>query len=235
MAAKKIEVGELGLVHLYKRRGAKSMRLSITHTGEIRVSLPYWVPYNAGIEFARTRKDWLIEHRQTPTLLRTGQPIGKAHRLTLQPKNTTRISSRINAQGEVTVYYPEDLSVEDNFVQAAAQRASIKALKLQAETLLPQRLRSLAIAHGYSFSSVTIKRLSSRWGSCSSKHEITLNCFLMQLPWRLIDYVLLHELAHTRIMAHGPAFWAELSAVTPDVKAVRRELRLYQPKLSTLN
>lgn len=235
MAAKKVEIAELGIVHLYKRRGTKSMRLSVTHAGEIRVSIPYWVPYNAGVEFARTRKDWVMEHRQAPMFLRSGQQIGKAHRLVLQPGNNSRIVTRLNAQGEVVVFFPSNLANTDHLVQAAAQRASIRALKLQAETLLPQRLRSLAITHGYSYSSVTIKRLSSRWGSCSSNHEITLNCFLMQLPWHLIDYVLLHELAHTRVMAHGPTFWAEVSSRVANIKTIRKDIKHYQPKLLTSN
>src|SRR5690606_36436720 len=95
-------------------------------------------------------------------------------------------------------------------VQKAAQAAAIRALRKEAETLLPQRLRTLAEQTGFTYNSVAVKQPKSRWGSCSHQKHITLNLFLMQLPWRLIDYVLLHELTHTKVMRHGPPFWAEL-------------------------
>jgi predicted metal-dependent hydrolase len=231
MAVKKIELPELGTIHLYRRRRAKSMRLSVTHAGDIRVSLPYWAPYKLGVEFAQKRKTWLLEHRTLPGLLRSGQTIGKAHRLLLVPNSSTRITTRIASSGEVKVLYPLSISQSDPKVQAAAERASIRALKLQSESLLPQRLRTLAAKYGFNYSSVDIKRLSSRWGSCSSDNQITLNCYLMQLPWHLIDYVLLHELTHTKIMAHGAAFWAELSSTVPDIASTRKEMKQYQPRL----
>lgn len=231
MAVKIIDVPELGTIHLYKRRKSKTMRLSVTHAGDIRVSLPYWVPYRLGIEFAQKRTNWLLEHRASPSVLLSGQQIGKANRLLFVTGMTERLTTRVHSNGDIKVTIPPRLSITDPKVQRAAEQASVRALKLQSERLLPQRLRTLAARYNYSYQSVNIKRLSSRWGSCSSDRHITLNCYLMQLPWHLIDYVLLHELTHTRIMAHGPDFWAELGTSIPDVKAAKKEMRLYQPKL----
>ncbi|MGH7192412.1 MAG: M48 metallopeptidase family protein, partial [Candidatus Saccharimonadales bacterium] len=100
-----------------------------------------------------------------------------------------------------------------------------------AERLLPQRLAAVAEAHGFDYGGVHIKRLKSRWGSCDQDGMIVLNLFLMQLPWEYIDYVLLHELMHTRIMRHGPDFWQAMAELQPDVKALRGRLREYRPAL----
>jgi hypothetical protein len=105
----------------------------------------------------------------------------------------------------------------------------VRALRAQAEASLPGRLGELAGRYGFSFRSVAVKQLTGRWGSCDSKQNIVLNLYLMQLPWELIDYVLLHELTHTRIMKHGPEFWTARSDLLPDAKARRQVMKQYRP------
>ena len=86
-----------------------------------------------------------------------------------------------------------------------------------------------ALQHNLSYKSVKINSSSGRWGSCSARGNINLSYFLVLLPKHLIDYVLLHELAHTREMNHGERFWALLDGMT-DGKAqlLRSELRKYK-------
>lgn len=234
MAVKKVEVSGLGTVHLYKRKGVRSIRLSIGHDGEIRVSLPYWLPYSAASEFARSKRDWILSKQVIAAPLEHGGRIGKAHRLQFVPEpGRTTLATRITNAGEVRVYMPSQMPPSHSEAQKAAQRASVRALKQQAEKLLPQRLESLARQHGFSYGNVSVKQLKTRWGSCTEKRDIALNCFLMQLPWHLIDYVLLHELLHTQIMAHGPKFWSELERYVPNLKALRKEIKSYRPVLLT--
>jgi predicted metal-dependent hydrolase len=232
MAVKQVTVPELGIVHLYKRRGVRSIRLSITHEGEVRVSLPYWVPYAAGAEFARSKRDWILAKQVKVDPLKHGGKVGKTHTLSFLPElNRKSIATRITKSGEIRVYHPAHLQNADSTVQKAAERASIRALKKQAENHLPGRLDVLARAYGFSYGNVSIKQLKSRWGSCTDKRDIALNCYLMQLPWDLIDYVLLHELTHTKIMAHGSPFWDELGQYVPNLREVRRKMKTYRPVL----
>jgi predicted metal-dependent hydrolase len=77
-------------------------------------------------------------------------------------------------------------------------------------------------------------RLKGRWGSCDQDKNIVLNLFLMQLPWQLIDYVLLHELCHTMHLDHGPGFWQTFLMHKPTAKDLRREIRHYQPNFVLL-
>ncbi|HKU18380.1 MAG TPA: SprT family zinc-dependent metalloprotease [Candidatus Saccharimonadales bacterium] len=233
MATKHIDIPGIGPVTLYKRRGNRSLRLSLGSDGEVRVSLPYWVPYSAGVAFARSREAWIATHRvPAPMLLAQGQAVGKAHHLHFVPSfEATRVTTRIKAS-QVEVSHPRTLLPHDPAVQKAAKTAAIRALRKEAERLLPLRLRQLAERDGFSYRSVEIKLLKSRWGSCSSRQEITLNLFLMQLPWHLIDYVLLHELTHTKVMRHGPPFWQELERHIPHAKALRKEISSYHPLLA---
>lgn len=103
-----------------------------------------------------------------------------------------------------------------------------EVLRRQAKQLLPARLKTLSNRHDLPYGTVKINTAHTRWGSCSSKGNINLSCYLLLLPSHLIDYVLLHELAHTRQMNHGAQFHALLGRLTNQREsALREELRNY--------
>lgn len=235
MSTKQVSIPDIGTVTLYKRRGNRSLRLSIGAGGEIRVSLPYWLPYKAGEQFVLSKAPWIAANRtQAKVALRHGHAIGKAHRLYFdQQAMATKVSARV-AANEVRVSFPAIYAPHDQAVQLAAHRASIRALRKEAEALLPQRLEALAGQTGFAYANVGVKQMKSRWGSCNSHKEITLNLFLMQLPWHLIDYVLVHELTHTKIMQHGTPFWKEMEKHLPHAKELRRQMAAYHPILSPI-
>jgi predicted metal-dependent hydrolase len=93
---------------------------------------------------------------------------------------------------------------------------------------LTTRLCTLAEQYGFRYNRVTIRNQKTRWGSCSPSNDISLNAKLMRLPESLIDYVLLHELLHTKIKNHGKLFWRELQKITGDAKGLAGELRAYK-------
>ena len=233
MAQKTVWLPEIGEVVLSKRRGTRNIRLSVSANGQIRVGMPAWVPYSAGISFALSRKDWLIKHKtkHEPQLLKDGDRIGKSYRLRFQKVAETKTSSRIHG-AEVIIKTNQLFS--EKTVQSKAKVAAERALRREAERLLPARLAELASRHNFKFRSVKIKKMTSRWGSCSSQKVITLNYFLMQLPWELIDHVLIHELVHTKHLNHSASFWAEFETVYPGAKKTRKLIHNYRPVINTL-
>jgi predicted metal-dependent hydrolase len=100
--------------------------------------------------------------------------------------------------------------------------------KIKAGQLLKNKLAELAKIHGYSYGRVFIRNQKTRWGSCSGKNNINLNLYLVLLPVRIRDYVMLHELVHTRVKNHQKAFWDELSRIVPDAKHLDKKLRTYK-------
>ncbi len=97
----------------------------------------------------------------------------------------------------------------------------------EARRILVTRLDELAKAHGFRYNRVFIRNQKTRWGSCSSKNNISLNVKLVRLPERLTDYVIIHELVHTRIKSHNKKFYAELEQIVNDRKSLDRELKKY--------
>lgn len=108
---------------------------------------------------------------------------------------------------------------------AARIAALSRWLDRGARAWLPVRLSQLAKAHGFEYTHVRVTSARSRWGSCSSRGTISLNRTLMFLPPELVDALLLHELAHTRVLDHSPRFWALLGSVDPETLAHRHALR----------
>ena len=68
--------------------------------------------------------------------------------------------------------------------------------------------------------------MKTRWGSCSAKNNINLNMLIMYLPKHLQDYIILHELVHTRIKNHSNHFWNVLDGIVGDARGMNKELKL---------
>jgi len=94
-----------------------------------------------------------------------------------------------------------------------------------AAAMLKARLRQLAAKHGFSYNRVTVRNQRTRWGSCSPDNNISLNMKLVLLPPELMDYVILHELVHTRVHDHSRRFWTELDKYVGNARAVSRRVR----------
>jgi len=233
MAVKTLHIENIGNVKIYKRRRMRTIRLGVTEEGEVRLMMPTWVSQRVALKFLLTKQAWIADQRQQNYMaVKNGMPIGKNYKLSMTADETTKIVCRIVGQ-QVRVRYPKHLNEADKQVQQAAKRLIVRALRREAEELLPPRLKALSRQHTLSYRSLRVRQLKSRWGSCNPEGDITLNLFLIQLPWELIDYVLLHELTHTEHFGHHRAFWDSLSRSLPETAALRREIRAYQPKISS--
>ena len=166
-------------------------------------------------------------------------------------KGSKNIRLSVSVSGRLQLSYPWLVSYKQAFAflenqeawaLAALEKARIRsqnrpvlsarelmALAKKAKTELPPRLAALAHQHQFAYNKVYIKNNKSNWGSCSGVNNINLNLRLVLLPEHLRDYVMLHELCHTRIKNHGDKFWALLNSLTEGkAKMYAKELRSQQ-------
>jgi predicted metal-dependent hydrolase len=113
-------------------------------------------------------------------------------------------------------------AVEDH----AKCRGAIKRwLSRQAKKELVPRLEQLSRVHALSYRKVTVRGQKTRWGSCSSRQNISINYQLLFLDSVLVNCVLIHELCHTRELNHGAAFWQLVEKIEPDYQRLHQTLR----------
>ena len=97
-------------------------------------------------------------------------------------------------------------------------------LKRAAYERLAPRLLQLAADLNYSVARVSIRCQRTRWGSCSTRGTVSLNCSLLFLTLEVVRYLFVHELAHTKHMNHSANFWRLVEKIEPDYRRLDREL-----------
>jgi len=97
--------------------------------------------------------------------------------------------------------------------------------KKAARKKIIRRLRELAKANGFTFGKVSMRNQRTRWGSCSGQGNLSFNLKLVILPPELMDYVIFHELVHTRIHNHSERFWQEVDKYVGNGKSKARILK----------
>lgn len=122
--------------------------------------------------------------------------------------------------GVLRINMPVEADIEADMVQKALKRIVLKFLRMEAERVLPQKMDYWSKQCGFDYRSLKVDSAKSRWGCCSSHKDIKLSYYLLLLPERLVDYVIVHELCHTCEMNHGPRFKALLHSYFNDYAAI---------------
>lgn len=143
--------------------------------------------------------------------LREGRDFALAHRDWIG-QHVKRLELRLRAQADAAQTLP-----------TLSERS--------ARDMIHARLSELSAHYDLPYARVNIRRQKTRWGSCSGSGAISLNIALARLPRELMDYVILHELLHTRIKGHGPLFWKALERLNTEALDHRRRLRSYSPEM----
>jgi predicted metal-dependent hydrolase len=115
------------------------------------------------------------------------------------------------------------LALKDRFLMARpvlpkAQAHFTNWYKEQAKTIISERVQEYAARYCFVYRQIKITSARTRWGSCSSKGTLCFSWRLVMAPLPVIDYVVVHELAHLIEKNHGKAFWAKVNALMPDYK-----------------
>lgn len=222
---------EFGAVTVRRSPRSRSVRLSVSTDGTLRISMPPYAPLFLAKRLINSSRTSLREMKKLqPDRIRFdhGDQIGKSHSLVVRPGMRLTVHTKNQL---ISVSLPPDKNIDDEQVQSAIREVVVKILRKEAKSYLPRRLAFLADQHDLHYERVRFSYASTRWGSCSSQGTISLNISLMLLPFELIDYVLLHELAHTRYMNHSSDFWDLVFELDPQYKTHRKALKLRSSKL----
>lgn len=101
--------------------------------------------------------------------------------------------------------------------------------KQQTCAIIAARLPALAEKMGLKYNKVSVKKQKSRWGSCSRKGNLNFNLMLAAAPAEVVDYVMIHELAHLSVLDHSSRFWALVKGLDPEYRSHREWLSNFAP------
>lgn len=223
---------EFGEVKVRRSALATKLKLKIDQSGKLLISLPSFAPLFIAKRFLNDSRGFVRESmaqvRSQRAVLKNGDLIGKSH--TLQVKAGSSKSSKIVGT-TIIIELPSGAIIESNESQDFIKQEALKALRIQAKAYLSRRLDTIALNNSFYYSKLRFTTAGTRWGSCSSSGTISLNIWLMQLPFDLIDYVLVHELCHTKELNHSADFWNLVESISPNYKQHRKLLKAQQPYL----
>ena len=200
---------------------SKNIKISLKQDNTILVTMPIYCPYKTAREFLLSNfekiKGFKKEEKFLPKDLKT-----KFETLKIIESDALKVETKKNI---VYFYYPNDVDFNSEIVQNKLKEAYLKALKIEAKNYLVDRLNYLAKKYGFSYGKVSLRNQKTRFGSCSYFNDISLNINLMRYDFDCIDYVIIHELCHTRVKNHSEKFWIEVGNIIPNYKAIRRKLK----------
>ena len=222
---------DFGKIHFVVRRSARNITMRVKEDG-LHVTTPPYRSITALLEaiapFRERLRNVCSEVKPKPFDLNFSLE-AECFRLKLEtsPLKNFTVSMRDET---VVIACPAHADFTTDRVQTLVKNAVMRAMRKKAEEYLPPLVQYWSSLFDLPYNKVTISKARSRWGSCSSKRDISLSFYLMLLPAHLMDYVILHELAHTREMNHGPKFWELLNQLTDGkALALRKELRMHRP------
>lgn len=222
---------DFGKIHFVVRRSARNITMRVKEDS-LHVTTPPYRSITALLEaiapFRERLRNVCSEVKPKPFDLNFSIE-AECFRLKLEtsPLKNFTVSMRDET---VVIACPAHADFTTDRVQTLVKNAVMRAMRKKAEEYLPPLVQYWSSLFDLPYNKVTISKARSRWGSCSSKRDISLSFYLMLLPAHLMDYVILHELAHTREMNHGPKFWELLNQLTDGkALALRKELRMHRP------
>lgn len=198
---------------------AKYLQVRINHTNHLELIIPRRYSLKDGENFLNDKIEWIKKY--------SGKLIQKDEK-------------RFFFGKEIIIRQNYDLFVKRPHIKFENKVLSIKTpsgsnyelnelyfafLKRQAKKYLIERTNYLAYKYNFQVSKIGIRGQKTRWGSCSGNGNLSFNFKLMQFKKETIDYVIIHELCHLKVMNHSKKFWGMVEKYCPEYKSLRKELK----------
>lgn len=196
----------------------KSISLIIKNNGDFIVRMPINAKMNDVESFIIKKSDWIIKKRieQNNNIFKP-LSFDKIEKITLLSK-----------EYDICYHDLSKVKIEDNLLFLPKENAKeklIKHLKKMAKQHITERIRLIAELFNFSYESISINSARTCWGSCGSNNKLHFTYKLVLCPLDVIDYIVLHELCHTKVKNHSKKFWQLVELCMPNYKIQERWLK----------
>ncbi len=241
-ASRELRLGETLVAFEFKRGKRRTIGFSVGPDG-LAVSAPKWSPLYEVDAAVREKADWILkklqESRQRQARLESSRIdwkdgailpfLGDAVTLVLDPSHGfSAVGAELRSAADAVSAAPR-LTLHIGLARQATPdqiRDAVQAwLMRQAKRIFAERLNHYAPQLGVHWQRLSLSNAGTRWGSAKSDGSIRLNWRLIHFKLSVIDYVVVHELSHLRVMDHSPRFWDTVRTVVPDYAQLRSQLK----------
>lgn len=205
-------------IEIVRRPYRRKMTLTARTHGPVRLLINQSLPDREVHNFLHASKQWLEKVYQQRKELESQHPLPRFQ------------------EGEKFPFLGEEREllkhlVKPNLEEKKFQRQLKKFYEEQGQLHIFSSVETWSARMNLKPSKYKMRYQKSRWGACNSHGEITLNLKLVAAPEWVIDYVVVHELAHLKVFNHSKAFWALVSEYLPEYKKAQHWLKTHQPRL----
>jgi predicted metal-dependent hydrolase len=145
--------------------------------------------------------------------------LGESHLLVL--KVYDKKHTKLTFDGDIfTLYY-------STYNEVMFQRHIDTFYKIEAQHYIPNIVEQWSTTMAVKYRNLSFRKTKRQWGSCSSKNDLSFNTMMMKLPLDVIQYIIIHELAHITHKHHQKEFWARVERYLPDHKIQVKKLKEY--------
>ena len=196
----------------------KSLSLQIKNNGDFIVRAPIKMPDKNIFDFITQKSGWIIKKRTTQ-LSSEFAPL------------TFNRSERINIFGvshQIVLMDKKNIFCQDGIIfvpNVEPKNNLVKYLKKLAKAYITNRVAELAALYNFEYLGISISSAKSCWGSCSYNNKLHFTYKLIMCPKAVIDYIILHELCHTKVKNHSEKFWDLVRACDYDYKTKERWIK----------
>lgn len=205
---------------------ARNVSLKIRPESGLEVVIPYGFKTKKIPKLLEQKRSWIEKHLDAITEIELPEvlelkAINTNWQIEYIATNSTQLTLYEQPQKQLTI-------IGDIEHKASCKKLLGKWVQKHAKLHLPNWIEKISTATNLTYNNLTIRNQKTRWGSCSAQNNINLNSKLLLLPAELVDYVILHELCHTKHHNHSKNFWDLVERHQPNYYELRKQLREYK-------
>jgi predicted metal-dependent hydrolase len=199
---------------------AKYLQLRITSTNELELIVPKRYSIKDGEKFIQGKIDWIKKYQKKIIHLNKNEFYLFGEKIIVEQYFNFFLT-------KYKIRFGKNILLAESPADSKITKEEIYYfyLRKMAKEYFYKRTQYLSELFGFNFKTIKIRGQKTRWGSCSSKGNLSFNYKLLQFRKEVIDYVIIHELCHTKELSHSPKFWRLVERFCPDYKILKKELK----------